>query len=142
MRALSMSRCIGASLALLLLSQGGPSNAAGAARPIQPAPICRDIQEDMTSGQECLLPSGTLQSVYRDIVSRRLVRDSHCLLRELPSASTRVKGCKNNSGLLGVEYGISDGAVEIDMAYAGGISTIELERKADGVRRKITLSAD
>lgn len=53
-----------------------------------------------------------------------------------------IERCKNNSGLLGVEYGISDGAVEIDMAYAGGISTIELERKADGVRRKITHSAD
>lgn len=128
-----MSKSIGLALALVLIGHAGVSNATVA---------CRKIQEDMTSGEECLMPPSALRNVYSDMVSHRLVRDSSCLLRALPSASTTVKGCRSSSGLLRIKYVITGESVEIDMEYAGGISTIELERKADGVRRKITYSAD
>jgi hypothetical protein len=130
---LSVSKSIGLALALVLIGHAGASNATVA---------CRKIQEDMSSGEECLMPPSALQTVYSDLVSHRLVRDSSCLLRALPLASTTVKGCRMSSGLLRIRYVITGESVEIDMEYAGGISTIELERKADGVRRRITYSAD
>lgn len=142
MRILSMPRFIWMSLAVLLLGHGSPSGAATTGAPSGSAGACKDIQEDMTSGQECLVRPGTLQSVYRDIVEHRLVRDAGCLLKALPGADTSVKGCGSGSGLRRIKYVVTATAVEIEMEYAGGITTIELERKAGGVRRKITYSAD
>jgi len=146
----ALLNCVGASNAsetLSIASHGGPSGFATVrkdnAEPGQaPANSCKRIQGSMSSGSECWFPRGTLQSIYSDVFNHRRVRDSNCLLKALPRANTHVEKCENKNGLLRIEYTIGAQAVEIDMEYAGGVSTIEIVQERGGVRRKITHSAD
>lgn len=146
----ALLNCVGTSNAsetLPTARHGRPSGFAtvrnGNAEPGQaPAHSCKRIQESMSSGNECWFPRGTLQSIYSDIFNHRRVRDSNCLLKALPRADTRVEKCENKNGLLRIKYTIGAQAVEIDMEYAGGVSTIEIVQEHGGVRRKITHSAD
>lgn len=103
---------------------------------------CKEVKGDMLSGEECMIVSGTLQSVYNEIVSDKLVEDSKYLSKELPKKTNSVNISENENGLMQIKYNVTGKTVNIEMDYPGGVTSIDLEQKSKGVKRTITQSAD
>jgi Sec-independent protein translocase protein TatA len=101
---------------------------------------CKEITGDMMSGEECLISGSSVENVYKEIIDKKLIEDSKYLLKELPKKDTKVEGKEN--GPMEINYKMANKLVTIDMEYAGGVTSIELEQKPDGIKRKITHSAD
>ncbi|SDQ12808.1 hypothetical protein SAMN05421664_0637 [Chryseobacterium soldanellicola] len=103
---------------------------------------CKEVKGEMVTGEECMIASGTLQSVYNEIVNKGLVQDSKFLSKELPKKTNSMNISENESGLMQVKYTINAKTINIEMDYPGGVTNIDLEQKSDGIKRKITYSAD
>lgn len=101
---------------------------------------CKEIMEDMMSGEECLIPEGSISSVYKEIVSKKLVTDSKYLLKELPSKTTSFP--VNENGLVKITYTVTEKSTDIEMEYLGGVTGINLKKEKKGIKRTITKSAD
>lgn len=100
---------------------------------------CKEIQGDMMSGEECFFPNQILEQVYQTIQQNKLVENSSSLLNNLPTENQKVQ--INQNGLILIEYEVNPKNISINMLYEGGVTSIELIQKNNGVLRKIILSA-
>lgn len=101
---------------------------------------CKEITGDMLSGEECIVSSNSLESVYREMIDNSLVKDSEFLLKNLPKINTSEKINKN--GIVNISYKVNPNVVTIEMLYEGGITDIVLTKQNKTVKRKIVYNAD
>jgi hypothetical protein len=101
---------------------------------------CKEIQGEMFSGEECLIPSKSLDEVYHNMINQSVVKDGEFLRKKLPKMTTTEKINKN--GIIEIVYKIKQNEVLIEMLYAGGITDIELKKQNESVKRKIVYNAD
>lgn len=101
---------------------------------------CKEIKGQMFSGEECLIPSKSLDEVYTKMINQSVVKDGEFLLKKLPKMTTTEK--INKKGIIEIIYKIKQNEVLIEMLYAGGITDIELKKQNESVKRKIVYNAD
>ncbi len=101
---------------------------------------CKEFEEEMTSGEECIIYNTTINTVYDNLIQEKKLDGIEFLEKKLP-----LKGFVkeiNNNGLITITYNIKKDISRILMRYDGGETTIELKKTGNNVIRKIIYSAD
>lgn len=101
---------------------------------------CKEFEEEMTSGEECIIRNTTINSVYKELIMGKTIEDTEFLEKELPQKKIVKK--INSNGLVSITYNIKKDNSEILMRYDGGETTIELKKIGNDVVRRIIYSAD
>ncbi len=101
---------------------------------------CKTTQSGMDYQEICNLKNTTIETVYQEIISKKLVENANTLLRALPTKNYEQK--VNNKGLISNTYTVKQNSATIEMFYAGGVTTITLEQEGNNVRRTMLNSAD
>ncbi len=101
---------------------------------------CKEIAGEMTSGQECIISSATLEKAYKDLIDKGAVKDSKYLPKELPAKNTSME--INQNGLMNIDFKVTGNKVSIEMLYAGGTTDITFEKQGNNVKRTVMYNAD
>lgn len=102
---------------------------------------CKTFEKEMTSGEECIIYNTKVSEVYKMIIDRKIIDDTHFLEKKLPTKDINKKIDEN--GLISITYKIRENnSITILFQYDGGETTIELQNVENNVIRKITYSAD
>jgi hypothetical protein len=94
----------------------------------------------MSSEETCNFENATINKIYQNLISEKLVENASTLLNTLPTKNLEQK--INEKGLISNTYKIKQKSIYIEMNYEGGVTTILLEQLGNSVKRIITLSAD
>ena len=101
---------------------------------------CKDISDEMSGGEECIIKNSSIKKEYQNILQNHLVDGSIYLLETIPNKNIDVKIDKD--GLMDIEYIIKENKVSINLNYGGGVTEIILEQLNNDVKRSIIYNAD
>jgi len=116
------------------------NTSASQAKEIPTLKECTEKQIEYETEQECVLKNSVIDEVYRRTIKDKDIENAELLLTDLPKENMTKE--INKDGLISISYTVTHVKAEIELLFAGGVTTLSLEQQNKDVKRIIIHSAD